>query len=51
MLEIIFIGIIVIVLITIILRHNKDFSLELNVKILGLTLSIKKQRNRKPHRQ
>ncbi|MDY6229098.1 MAG: hypothetical protein SPH93_15815 [Clostridium sp.] len=41
MLEIILIGIIVVVLITIILRHNKDFSLELNVKILGLTLSIK----------
>ena len=48
MLEIILMGIIVIVLITIILRHNKDFSLELNVKILGLTLSIKSKEQKTP---
>lgn len=46
MLEIILIGTIVIVLITIILRHNKDFSLELNIKVLGLTLSIKSKEKR-----
>ena len=48
MLEIILIGTIVIVLITIILRHNKDFSLELNIKILGLTLSIKSKEQKTP---
>ncbi|MCR1952708.1 hypothetical protein NSA50_16910 [Clostridium sp. DSM 100503] len=48
MLEIILIGTIIIVLITIILRHNKDFSLELNVKILGLNLSIKSKEKRTP---
>ena len=48
MLEIILIGIIVITLISIILRHNKDFHLELNVKILGLTLSIKSKEQKTP---
>lgn len=48
MLEIILIGTIVIVLITLILRHNKDFSLELNVKLLGLTLSIKSKEQKHP---
>lgn len=48
MLEIILIGVIVIALITIILRHNKDFSLELNIKVLGLTLSIKSKEKRTP---
>ena len=48
MLEIILIGIIVIALITIILRHNKDFSLELKINILGLTLSIKSKEQKRP---
>jgi hypothetical protein len=48
MLEIILIGSIVIVLITIILRHNKDFSLELNIKVLGITLSIKSKEQKRP---
>ena len=48
MLEIILIGIIVIALIAMILRHNRDFSLELNVKILGLTLSIKSKEQKRP---
>lgn len=48
MLEIILIGTIVIVLIAIILRHNKDFSLELNIKVLGLNLSIKSKEQKHP---
>ncbi len=48
MLEIILIGIIVITLIAMILRHNRDFHLELNVKILGLSLSIKSKEQKRP---
>lgn len=46
--EIIIIGSILLVLIKIILKHNKDFSLELQVKILGLNIKIQSKEKKHP---
>ena len=49
--EIIIIGAIVLVLIKMILKHNKDFSLELQVKILGLNIKIQSKEKKHPSSQ
>ncbi|MBS5308407.1 MAG: hypothetical protein ACLTRP_04975 [Clostridioides difficile] len=41
MLDTMFIGSVVIILINMILKHDKDFSLRLRVKILGVDIEIK----------
>ena len=46
--EIIIIGVIVLALIRMILKHNKDFSLELQVKILGLNIKIQSKEKKHP---
>ena len=46
--EIIIIGSILLVLIKIILKHNKDFSLELQVKILGLNIKVQSKEKKHP---
>lgn len=46
--EIIIVGSILLVLIKIILKHNKDFSLELQVKILGLNIKIQSKEKKHP---
>ena len=51
MLEIALIGSISIVLINLILKHNKDFSLEVQVKILGLNIKINSKEKRYPSRK
>lgn len=48
MLEIIIIGTILLVLIRMILKHNKDFSLTLQVKLLGLNISIQSKEKKHP---
>ncbi len=51
MLEIILIGSICIVLINLILKHNKDFTLEINLKLLGLNIKINSKEKRYPSAQ
>ena len=46
--EIVIIGVIVLALIRMILKHNKDFSLELQVKILGLNIKIQSKEKKHP---
>ena len=48
MLEIILIGSIFIILINLILKHNKDFSLEINLKLLGLNIKINSKEKQHP---
>ena len=50
MLEIALIGSISIVLINLILKHNKDFNLEINLKLLGLNIKINSKEKRYPSR-
>ena len=51
MLEIALIGSISIVLISLILKHNKDFTLEINLKLLGLTIKINSKEKQHPSDQ
>ena len=51
MLDTMFIGSVVIILINMILKHNKDFSLRLRVKILGLDIEIKSKEKKHPSEQ
>ncbi|MDU2057639.1 MAG: hypothetical protein E7B12_16170 [Clostridioides difficile] len=51
MLDTMFIGSVVIILINMILKHNKDFSLRLRVKILGLDIEIKSKEKKHPSDQ
>ena len=51
MLEIILIGAICIVLINLILKHNKDFTLEINLKLLGLNIKINSKEKLHPSEQ
>ena len=51
MLEIAVIGSISIVLINLILKHNKDFNLEINLKVLGLNIKINSKEKRYPSRK
>ena len=51
MLDTMFIGSVVIILINMILKHNKDFSLRLRVKILGLDIEIKSKEKKHPSSQ
>jgi len=51
MLEIALIGSISIVLISLILKHNKDFTLEINLKLLGLNIKINSKEKRYPSRK
>lgn len=51
MLEIILIGSIFIILINLILKHNKNFSLEINLKLLGLNIKINSKEKQHPSNQ
>ncbi|MCR1952723.1 hypothetical protein NSA50_16995 [Clostridium sp. DSM 100503] len=51
MLEISLIGVIAIILINLILKHNKDFNLEINLKLLGLNIKINSKEKRYPSGQ
>lgn len=51
MLEIALIGSICIVLINLILKHNKDFNLEINLKLLGLSIKINSKEKQHPSHQ
>lgn len=51
MLEIILIGSICIVLINLILKHNKDFTLEINLELLGLNIKIDSKEKQHPSNQ
>lgn len=51
MLEIALVGSICIVLINLILKHNKDFTLEINLKLLGLNIKINSKEKRYPSSQ
>jgi len=51
MLDTMFIGSVVIILINMILKHNKDFSLRLRVKIFGLDIEIKSKEKKYPSEQ
>lgn len=51
MLEIVLIGYISLVLINLILNHNKDFTLEIKLKLLGLNIKIKSKEKRYPSSQ
>ena len=51
MLEIALIGSISIVLINLILKHNKDFTLEINLKLLGLNIKINSNEKQHPSDQ
>ena len=51
MLEIALVGTISIVLINLILKHNKDFNLEINLKLLGLNIKINSKEKRSPSSQ
>ena len=51
MLEIILIGSIFIILINLILKHNKDFSLEINLKLLGLNIKINSKEKQHPSKR
>lgn len=51
MLEIILIGSICIALINLILKHNRDFKLEINLKLLGLNIKINSKEKRHPSNQ
>ena len=48
MLDTMFIGSVVIILINMILKHNKDFSLRLRVKILGVDIEIQSKEKKHP---
>ena len=48
MLDTMFIGSVVIILINMILKHNKDFSLRLRVKILGVDIEIISKEKKHP---
>ena len=50
MLDTMFIGSVVIILINMILKHNKDFSLRLRVKILGVDIEIQSKEKKAPIR-
>ena len=46
--EIIIVGSILLFLIKMILKHNKDFTLEINLKLLGLNIKINSKEKRTP---
>lgn len=51
MLEIILMGSICILLINLILKHNKDFTLEINLKLLVINIKINsKEKDIHPHK-
>ncbi len=49
--EIIIVGSILLFLIKMILKHNKDFTLEINLKLLGLNIKINSKEKRYPSRK
>lgn len=51
MLEIALISSISLVLINLISKHNKDFNLEINLKLLGLSIKINSKENQHPSDQ
>ena len=49
--EIIIVGSILLFLIKMILKHNKDFTLEINLKLLGLNIKINSKEKQHPSDQ